>query len=157
MTPPIYRQSVQRRMRRLSALAGCVMLSIAAALAPAQAPAQATATDTAAAQSTRMLEKSDARKAFIEQLNNPNRKLNVGLSYWIELTRNGKSFRCNNKYKFRSGDLIKFHIVANADGYVYVVLKKGTSGSQSLLFPSQATGMDNELKLARDYSVPTKT
>jgi hypothetical protein len=125
--------------------------------AASPAPAQATASDSAAVESTRMLEKSDARRAFIEQLNNPNRKMNVGLSYWIELTRNGKSYRCNNKYKFRSGDLIKFHMVANADGYVYVVLKKGSSGTQSLLFPSAATGMDNELKLARDYSVPTKT
>ena len=101
--------------------------------------------------------KSKARKAFAEQLNNPNAKMNIGLSYWIELTRGDKSFRSNNKYKFKSGDMIRFHVLSNTDGFVYIVMKKGTSGAQSLLFPSQDTGMDNELKVGRDYAIPTKT
>ncbi len=101
--------------------------------------------------------KSKARKAFAEQLNNPNKKLNIGLSYWIELTRDNKSFRSNNKYKFKSGDMIRFHILPNTDGYFYVVMKKGSSGAQNLLFPSPDTGMDNELKVGRDYAIPTKT
>lgn len=101
--------------------------------------------------------KSKARKAFAEQLNNPTARMNVGLSYWIELTRDGKTFRSNNKARFKTGDMIKFHILANTDGYVYIVLKKGSSGAQTLLFPSQETGLDNVIKVARDYVVPTTT
>ena len=101
--------------------------------------------------------KTKARKAFAEQLNNPTSKMNIGLSYWIELTRDGKNFRSNNKYKFKSGDMIRFHILANADGFFYIVQKKGSSGAQGLLFPSKDTGMNNELKAGRDYAVPTTT
>ncbi len=101
--------------------------------------------------------KSKARKAFVDQLNNPTEKLNVGLSYWIELTRDNKSFRSNNKARFKTGDMIKFHILANADGFVYIVMKKGSSGAQTLLFPSAETGLNNEISAARDYVVPTTT
>jgi hypothetical protein len=101
--------------------------------------------------------KSKARKAFLEQLNNPTEKMNVGLSYWIELTRDNKTFRSNNKARFKTGDMIKFHILANTHGFVYIVLKKGSSGAQTLLFPGAETGMDNEINVARDYVVPTTT
>jgi hypothetical protein len=93
----------------------------------------------------------------LEQLNNPTEKMNVGLSYWIELTRDNKTFRSNNKARFKTGDMIKFHILANAHGFVYIVLKKGSSGAQTLLFPGTETGMDNEINVARDYVVPTTT
>lgn len=101
--------------------------------------------------------KSKARKAFADQLNHPDSKINTGLSYWIELTRGNKAYRSNNKYKFKTGDMIRFHILANTDGFVYVVQKKGSSGSQTLLFPSKDTGMDNEIKVGRDYPVPSQT
>ena len=101
--------------------------------------------------------KSKAKKAFADQLNNPTQKINVGLSYWIELTRDGKSFRSNNKYKFKTGDMIRFHVLSNTDGFVYIVMKKGSSGAQTLLFPSQDTGMDNEVRVACDYAIPTTT
>lgn len=104
-----------------------------------------------------LLLKAKARKAFAEQLNNPSAKMNTGLSYWIELTRDGKSFRSNNKYKFKTGDMIRFHVLANTDGFMYIVMKKGTSGAQNLLFPSEDTGVDNELKAGHDYAIPSKT
>ncbi len=97
-----------------------------------------------------------ARRQFLQQLNDPDHKINNGLSYWIELIRDGKVFRCNNKVKFKSGDQIRFHVVANTDGYAYILLKKGSSGGHRLLFPDKETGVDNHLLSGRDYVIPTE-
>ena len=41
-------------------------------------------------------------------------------------------------------DLVRFRFRATFDGYLYVI-NSGTSGSQSLLFPGDATGRDNRV------------
>ncbi len=79
-----------------------------------------------------------------------------GLSYWIELNRNGKIYRCNNKMAFKSGDSIRFHLIPQADGYAYVLMKQGSSGKKNLLFPSAITGTNNYLKAGTDYPLPYK-
>ncbi|MDZ4832333.1 MAG: alpha/beta fold hydrolase [Candidatus Melainabacteria bacterium] len=78
----------------------------------------------------------------------------TALSYWIELKRNGKIFRCNNKTTFKSGDAIKFHVMSEVDGYAYVVLQQGSTGSKAVLFPSKETGEHNYLRNKQDYPLP---
>jgi alpha-beta hydrolase superfamily lysophospholipase len=78
----------------------------------------------------------------------------TALSYWIELKRNGKIFRCNNKTTFKSGDAIKFHVMSEVDGYAYVVLQQGSTGSKAVLFPSKETGEQNYLRSKQDYPLP---
>lgn len=124
--------------------------------ASAAQPADA-ATAVSNAQAARgYFQKQRARREFLQQLNDPDRKINNGLSYWIELTRGGKTYRCNNKVKFRSGDEIRFHVVTNCDGYAYILLKKGSSGGHRLLFPEEDTGVDNHILKAHDYVIPTE-
>ncbi|MBS2006339.1 MAG: alpha/beta fold hydrolase [Cyanobacteria bacterium SZAS TMP-1] len=77
------------------------------------------------------------------------------ISYWIELYRGGKVYRCNNKIAFQSGDAIRFHIIPKTDGYAYLLMKQGSSGKRAILFPSAKTGNDNYLKAGSDYPVPS--
>lgn len=79
------------------------------------------------------------------------------ISYWLELARDGKVYRCNNKTSFRSGDAIKFHIIPQTDGYAYVVMNKSSRGKSATLFPSSETGTNNFLKRGEDYAIPAKT
>jgi hypothetical protein len=53
----------------------------------------------------------------------------------------------------KSGDLVRFRFRATFDGYLYVI-NSGTSGSQSLLFPGDATGRDNRVQAGREYTIP---
>jgi len=78
----------------------------------------------------------------------------TALSYWIELKRNGKIYRCNNKTTFKSGDSIRFHVMAEVDGYAYVMLQQGSTGSTAVLFPSKETGEHNFLRSKQDYPLP---
>jgi alpha-beta hydrolase superfamily lysophospholipase len=78
------------------------------------------------------------------------------ISYWIELYRGGKIYRCNNKIAFQSGDAIRFHIIPKTSGYAYLLMKQGSSGKRAILFPSAATGSNNYLKAGTDYPVPDK-
>lgn len=78
-----------------------------------------------------------------------------GIKYWIELLRDGKIYRCNNKSSFKSGDSIRFHIIPESDGYVYVVMKAGSTGKSAVLFPSAKTGINNHLSAGQDCPVPS--
>jgi hypothetical protein len=48
---------------------------------------------------------------------------------------------------------MRFRFRAAFDGYLYVI-DSGTSGTQSLLFPGDATGRQNRVEAGRDYFVP---
>lgn len=76
----------------------------------------------------------------------------AAISYWIELKRDGKRFKCNSRMKFKSGDQIRFHVIPEADGYAYVMLKEGTSGKSAVLFPEE--GKNNLLRAGLDYPLP---
>lgn len=91
------------------------------------------------------------KKASFEDIKAKKRS---SLSYWIELKRDGKVFRCNNKMTFKSGDAIRFHLVPDSDGYAYIVLKQGTTGNSAVLFPSAATGNNNYLRKGQDFPLP---
>jgi hypothetical protein len=120
------------------------------------ATATATTTTNNAQAAKGYFQRQRARREFVQQLNDPDHKFNNGLSYWIELTRAGKVYRCNNKVKFKSGDEIRFHVVTNADGFAYILLKKGSSGGHKLLFPDEETGIDNHILKGHDYVIPTE-
>lgn len=95
-----------------------------------------------------------AKGMFYEQLQRPAEKLNNGLQYWIELKRSGKVQRVSNKFAFRSGDQIRFHVRSNADAFGYVVLREGSRGEHSVLFPDSRYADNNKLKANVEYSVP---
>jgi len=144
------------RFARISAIVCATLVSAAVLICEKAGAVEAkVATKTTAAAG--MFAKMRARREFAQQLNDPTHKINVGLSYWIELTRDGKVFRCNNKNKFKSGDQIRFHVVANADGYSYILLKKGSSGGHRLLFPDDETGTNNHVLKGHDYTIPTES
>jgi hypothetical protein len=98
-----------------------------------------------------------ARSAYLRQLVNPETKQNLGVAYFIELNRAGHLYKTNNKSKFRSGDQIRFHVFANDDAYVYIVMRQGSKGTKSILFPLAATGKNNFVKRGRDCIVPTES
>jgi acylglycerol lipase len=79
-----------------------------------------------------------------------------GMSYWIELNRGGKIYRCNNKMAFKTGDSIRFHIIPDTDGYAYILMKQSSSGKKAILFPSPDTGTNNFLTAKTDYPLPYK-
>jgi acylglycerol lipase len=76
-----------------------------------------------------------------------------GISYWIELLRGGKKYRCNSRTAFKSGDQIRFHVIPEVDGYAYVVLKQGSSGGKAVLYPPQEKA-NNILRADVDYPLP---
>ncbi len=76
------------------------------------------------------------------------------ISYWIELNRKGKIFRCNNKMEFKTGDAIRFHLIPESDGYAYLVMKASTTGKSDVLFPNATYGTQNYLKKGQDYPIP---
>ncbi|MDZ4837744.1 MAG: DUF4384 domain-containing protein [Candidatus Melainabacteria bacterium] len=95
-----------------------------------------------------------AKGLFFEQLDSPFKSLNTGVQYYIELHRDGHQTKVTNKYGFKNGDKIKFHVKSNVDGYAYILLKSGSRGEQSVLFPDPGTGDDNKVKRGSDYVIP---
>lgn len=79
----------------------------------------------------------------------------LSMDYWIELYRGGKTYRCNNKTDFRSGDAIRFHFVPHTSGYAYILLIAGTNGDRAVLFPTKEAGLDNFLTAGQDCVLPT--
>jgi hypothetical protein len=97
-----------------------------------------------------------AKGLFFEQLDSPYKSLNTGVQYYIELHRDGKLIKVTNKYGFKNGDKIKFHVKSNVDGYAYILLKSGSRGEQSVLFPDPSSGDDNKVKRGSDYVIPSQ-
>ncbi len=50
-------------------------------------------------------------------------------------------------------DRVRFRFHTNFDGYLYV-MNQSTSGSYTLLFPSEETGRENQIHAGKDYAVP---
>src|ERR1700733_2217267 len=90
-------------------------------------------------------EKKDtgAKGLYFNQLKNPTENLNLGMTYWIERVRKGKTEQVSNKTPFYSGDQIKFHVRPNVDGFAYILLTSGSQGEQSVLFPNDKLKEDN--------------
>lgn len=95
-----------------------------------------------------------AKDLFYKQMSNPTVQINTGVQYWIELKRNGRVTRVNNKFDFQSGDRIKIHVKSNIDGFAYVILKEGSEGEHAVLFPDAKLRDDNRIKAGCDYALP---
>src|SRR5690349_4199544 len=50
-------------------------------------------------------------------------------------------------------DRVRFRFHTNFDGYLYV-MNQSTSGTYSMLFPSEETGRENQIHSGKDYVVP---
>jgi hypothetical protein len=50
-------------------------------------------------------------------------------------------------------DRVRFRFHTNFDGYLYV-MNQSTSGRYSMLFPTEETGRENQIRAGRDYEVP---
>lgn len=78
------------------------------------------------------------------------------ISYWIELYRDKKVYRCNNKMQFKTGDAIRFHLIPESDGYAYLVMKASSTGKSDVLFPNKTYGSRNFLRKGQDYPIPSE-
>ena len=77
---------------------------------------------------------------------------------WMEISlerKEGTAWRAVDPgLVLESGDLVRFRFRANFDGYLYVI-NSGTSGEKSLLFPLEATGLNNHFSSLNTYHVPS--
>ncbi len=54
---------------------------------------------------------------------------------------------------FRNGDILRFRLASQIDGYLYVV-DKGTTGSTAVLFPGTGATNTNHIEMNHSYLVP---
>jgi hypothetical protein len=77
----------------------------------------------------------------------------IGLSYWIELEdASGSSRNVTDQQTFKSGDRIRLHFRANANGRVQI-MQLGASGRASVLFPDATRGASDNLLHANDERI----
>lgn len=79
----------------------------------------------------------------------------VAVKTTVELDRNGRKSTVLPDHPFQSGDKVRFMYTTNIDCYVYW-LSQGSSGSYTMLFPSQKAGLDNWVKKNESHSIPVK-
>ena len=96
----------------------------------------------------------NAKDVFFDQMQQPAQKINNGISYWIELRRQGKISKVDNRTLFKSGDRIRFHFKANIDGYASIVLLRGTSGASKVLYPLPGAAQGSRVTHGREYNLP---
>lgn len=95
-----------------------------------------------------------AKSLFYRQINDASAKDNIGLTYSIELNRDGKTALVDNRFPFVSGDQLRFHVQSNVDGYLYILLKQGSKGDSALLFPAKGSAEDNHISAGNDVMAP---
>src|SRR4051812_25436152 len=71
----------------------------------------------------------------------------------LERTQKGAWSTIDPGLVLAQGDLVRFRFQATFDGYLYVI-NSGTSGTQSLLFPGDATGRNNRVQAGKEVLVP---
>jgi len=95
------------------------------------------------------------KELYFKQDANQTAKLNVGVKYFIELKRDGQEIeRVDSKFAFQSGDSIKIHVRPNIDAYAYIILKSGSQGEQSVLFPDAKARENNRISHGTDIALP---
>lgn len=101
----------------------------------------------------------EAKDLFYQQLNTPTQAqaVNTGMSYWIELRRAGKLLKVDSRYKFKTGDRIRFHVTPNIDGHAHIVMIGGSSGAKLVLFPVAGRDPSNAVKRGKEYVFPPAT
>lgn len=96
----------------------------------------------------------NARNLFVEQIKKPSTPLNIGVTYWLELERNGKKERVTNKKDFKSGDRLRIHMKSNIDAYAYIVMLQGSKGDRAVLYPENESD-ENKLKAGKEMVLPS--
>ncbi len=92
---------------------------------------------------------------FRTQMNNQKEEHNTGVQYWIELKRGSEPLlKVSNKYSFKTGDQVRFHLKPNIDGYAYVLLKSGSRGERAVLFPNERAHEANHVAHGKDVMIP---
>lgn len=100
----------------------------------------------------------EAKDLFYQQLGTASTQaVNTGMSYWIELRRAGKLLKVDSRYKFRTGDRIRFHVTPNIDGHAHVVMIGGSSGAKLVLFPVPGKDPSNAVRRGKEYVLPPST
>lgn len=56
---------------------------------------------------------------------------------------------------FRNGEILRFRLTSQIDGYLYVV-DKGSTGNTAVLFPAGGAGAGNHIEKNRSYLVPAE-
>lgn len=56
---------------------------------------------------------------------------------------------------FRNGDVLRFRLTSQIDGYLYVV-DKGSTGNTAVLFPAATTAGGNRIETGQSYLVPAE-
>jgi hypothetical protein len=56
---------------------------------------------------------------------------------------------------FRNGDILRFRLTSQINGYLYV-LDKGTTGNKAVLFPASGPAGSNRIETGRNYLVPAE-
>jgi len=96
----------------------------------------------------------NAKDLFYQELKSQTNS-NKGIAYCLELKRNGApTVLCNNRYPFKSGDSLRFHIKSNTSGFAYIVLAEGSTGRRQILYPPENTATSNRLEAGKEYVVP---
>jgi hypothetical protein len=54
---------------------------------------------------------------------------------------------------FKAGDQVRLHLKSHYDGYLYV-MDQGTTGRFATVFPAADAGLDNRIRVEKDYYVP---
>jgi hypothetical protein len=57
---------------------------------------------------------------------------------------------------FRNGEILRFRLTSQINGYLYV-LDKGTTGNTAALFPAKGAVPGNRIELGRSYLVPAES
>lgn len=97
----------------------------------------------------------EAKSLYVEQLNAPDKPINAGVTYWIELTRDYKTRHVSNKFPFRNGDQIRFHIKPNFQGFAYILMMRGSDGGKAVLFPGKGS-TKNQIAAGREVIIPSQ-
>lgn len=93
------------------------------------------------------------RGMFVTQQSKPKEKINTGITYWLELEREGKKSRVTNKSAFQNGDKLRFHVKPNIDGFAYILMVQGSKGEKNVLFPS-AQLKENKVAAGKEIILP---
>ncbi|HEY9759091.1 MAG TPA: DUF4384 domain-containing protein [Oculatellaceae cyanobacterium] len=96
----------------------------------------------------------DAGTLYNQQLKKPGEKLNTGVTYWLELRRNGKRSEVSNRTRFRSGDGLRFHCKPNFNGYAYILMLEASQGGHYILFPTKQFPK-NRFQAGAEISLPS--
>ncbi|MBY0549122.1 MAG: DUF4384 domain-containing protein [Candidatus Obscuribacterales bacterium] len=98
---------------------------------------------------------SKTKNLYLEQARKPDKPLNTGVKYWIELERDGKTSKVSHRTAFKKDDRIRFHVIPNMDGFAYIVMLQGSNGDNSVLFPAKGAS-ENKIHANKEIVIPTE-